>query len=297
MSKIFLIIIVICLLCTTQNFAQVIHISLDLKNHKNDAANITGCVLEPNTANYKMYIHSGVCSATTPNVPDSMDCQDPTYVWEHVVGDWGQDNGFGLMTEQLDSIWDIYIDVDTFYSNPATISQTGQGSAGASTPKPMGASAYSMGFVFRNEDGTIGGITGGCTDFFVFNLHQGNTNVDVGLPGFTLPDTVFSVNNSLNPTSVREVVNVSFETAYPNPFTNQIKFTYHVPKTAKGVDFSIYNTLGQKIRTLYYGDMDSGVYTILWDGKSDSGSEVQQGAYYAIISNGKSSKFEVIIKQ
>ena len=295
MNKFLLCSISLFLFGIAQLCAQIVHIQVDPKNHKNNAANITGCNLEPATQNYKMYIHSGVCSATTAGVPDSTDCQDPTYVWEHVVGDWGLDNGYGLMTAQPDSVWDIYIDVDTFYSNPATISQTGQGSAGASVPLPQGSRAFSMGFVFRNEDGTIGGITGGCTDFFIFNLHQGNTNVDVGLPNYTLPDSVFSVSNTT--TAINEIINVSFETVFPNPFTEQVKFTYNAPRETENINFSIYNSIGQKVRNLYSGTIASGLSTIVWDGNSDAGAEVQQGIYYVIISNGKDSKSEVIVKQ
>lgn len=275
--------------------AQVVHIELNLLNHQNNANNVTGCILEPTAANYKMYVHSGVCSATTAGVPAAADCQNPNFVWEHVVGDWGQDNTFGQMTRVADSLWAIDIDVNTYYSNPATISQTGQGTAGASSPKPVGATAYSMGFVFRNEDGTIGGITGGCTDFFIFNLDQGNSSVDVGQPGFSLPDTTFSVNNT--PSSVNSMVSASFKTIYPNPFNDEVKITYNSSVGFDDIDFSIYNAMGQKVRSLYRGSISSGVSTLVWDAKNEGGATVDAGIYYLTISDGKNVVTEKIVKQ
>jgi len=297
MQKYILIVIITIITAFSSVHAQIIHVMLDLKNHKNDNRNITGCNLDPQTNNYKMYIHSGVCTATTPGVPDTIDCQNPDYVWEHVVGDWGLDNGKGLMSALPDSVWEIFIDVDTFYSNAQTISQGGQSGEPPSTVKPVGSTAYSMGFVFRNEDGTIGGKTGGCTDFFIFNLNQGNTGVDVGQPGFTLPDSTFSVENTGNSTSIDEVLQVSFESVYPNPFSDQVKFTYTAPKATNEINFSIFNTLGQRVRNLYQGPIDQGVSTITWDANNDLGAEVVNGLYYMVISNGKYSKSEVLIKQ
>ncbi len=275
--------------------AQVIHIELNLLNHQNNANNVTGCILEPTIPNYKMYIHSGVCSATTPGVPAPADCQNPNFVWEHVVGDWGQDNTYGLMTKIADSLWAIDIDVSTYYSDPVTISQTGQGTLGASTPMPTGATAYSMGFVFRNEDGTIGGITGGCTDFFIFDLNQGNTNVDIGQPGFSLPDSTFSVDN--NVTSTNQIVSASFKTVYPNPFNDEVKITYNSITDIDKIDFTIYNALGQKVRSLYNGKLTSGVSTLVWDAKNDSGITVDPGFYFLTIFDGKNIVTEKIIKQ
>ena len=242
-----------------------------------------------------MYIHSGVCTATTSTVPDTIDCQNPDYVWEHVVGDWGLDNGFGEMTPLQDSVWEIFIDVDTFYSNPTTISQGGQSGEPPSTPKPVASVAYSMGFVFRNEDGTIGGKTGGCTDFFIFNLNQGNTNVDVGQPGFTLPDTTFSVQNT--PTSINQILSVDFETVYPNPFVDNLKITYQSRAHSSDVRFVVYNLYGQSVRELYTGPVPSGVSTIMWDGHTNSGDKASPGAYLLVIEDGDQSTSHLVIKQ
>lgn len=274
--------------------AQVIHIELNLLNHLNDSNNITGCNLEPSSSTYKMYVHSGVCSSTTAGVPDPVDCQNPSYVWEHVVGDWGMDNGHGEMNKLADSLWAIDIDVSTYYSNAATISQSGQGSAGASTPMPQSATAYSMGFVFRNEDGTIGGITGGCTDFFIFNLNQGNTTVDVGQAGFSLPDSTFDV--SANPNSTTEALSVSFKKVFPNPFNDHIKLTYNTQLEQDDVEFSVYNQLGQKVKQIYRGPVQSGVSTLDWDAKNEAGSLISVGVYYLVITDGQSRQTEIIVK-
>ena len=264
----------------------IIRVEVDIRNHLNDGNNITGCVLEPDDNPYKMYIHSGMCSATTTAVPAAIDCQDPNFVWEHVVGDWGMDNGYGEMTETSDSIWTIDIDVATYYSNPATISQGGQSGSGASVIMPAGSTPLSMGFVFRDQDGTIGGLSGGCTDFFIFNLDQGNTSVDVGLPGNTLPDSTFGV----QATGINDIVSVSFKSTYPNPFKEQVKIVYDVKERNEDVSVKIYNSMGQIVRDLYDGSLTPGTLAFIWDGNNNNGAEVPEGVYYYVLSDGSSQK-------
>jgi flagellar hook assembly protein FlgD len=51
----------------------------------------------------------------------------------------------------------------------------------------------------------------------------------------------------------------------------------------RNVTLVIYNTLGEKVRTLVSGSQDAGYYSVLWDSKNDSGSKVGSGMYiYAL---------------
>lgn len=66
---------------------------------------------------------------------------------------------------------------------------------------------------------------------------------------------------------------------YPNPFnpSTQIRFSL-----AKAVDakLTIFNVLGQRIKTLVDHQLSSGEYKIIWDGKNDSGEQVSSGIYF-----------------
>jgi len=65
---------------------------------------------------------------------------------------------------------------------------------------------------------------------------------------------------------------------YPNPFNPETNIQYNIPK-ATNVSLEIYNTLGQKIRTLVKKKQTAGTYQVLWDGKDDEGKPVASGIY------------------
>ena len=45
--------------------------------------------------------------------------------------------------------------------------------------------------------------------------------------------------------------------AYPNPFNNQVNFKIDIPSTSEG-ELVLMNLLGQKIKTVYKGEMKEG---------------------------------------
>ncbi|MGH7454474.1 MAG: FlgD immunoglobulin-like domain containing protein, partial [bacterium] len=65
---------------------------------------------------------------------------------------------------------------------------------------------------------------------------------------------------------------------YPNPANpaSTIQYTLHVPSRVK---IEIYNTLGQKVRTLLDEDKPAGVLHLTWDGRNDQGITVASGMY------------------
>lgn len=66
---------------------------------------------------------------------------------------------------------------------------------------------------------------------------------------------------------------------YPNPFNPTTSIVYDLPKTSR-VELSIYNVLGQKIRTLINGNKSAGRYLATWDGRDDAGIPVTSGVYF-----------------
>jgi len=65
---------------------------------------------------------------------------------------------------------------------------------------------------------------------------------------------------------------------YPNPFNPTTTITYEIPKASE-VNLTIYNTLGQKIRTLINRKQNAGKHEVIWDGKDEIGNEVASGIY------------------
>ncbi|MCK9557284.1 MAG: FlgD immunoglobulin-like domain containing protein [Candidatus Cloacimonadaceae bacterium] len=76
-----------------------------------------------------------------------------------------------------------------------------------------------------------------------------------------------------------EVILVTtLKNAYPNPFNPSITIAYEIAE-AGPVSLEIYNTKGQKIRTLVSETKASASYKAVWDGKDASGRSVATGSY------------------
>ena len=65
---------------------------------------------------------------------------------------------------------------------------------------------------------------------------------------------------------------------YPNPFNPQTTIPFEIAHHAL-VSLQIFNTTGQKIRTLLYAERAPGLHTTLWDGRDDFGFDVPSGLY------------------
>ena len=71
---------------------------------------------------------------------------------------------------------------------------------------------------------------------------------------------------------------------YPNPFNPETWIPYHLSEAAL-VRLSIYDTTGQRIRTLSLGFQAAGFYqsrsrAAYWDGRNDLGEQVSSGVYF-----------------
>ncbi len=73
---------------------------------------------------------------------------------------------------------------------------------------------------------------------------------------------------------------ISFELHqnYPNPFNPGTVISYQLPRSA-GVQLVIYNSIGQRVRTLVEGYRELGAHSTLWDGRDDDGRALASGVY------------------
>lgn len=174
------ILLLICLLVSLTSFGQVtinpnpfdvdesITITLDINSTATDCNGLS------NPA--KVYLHSGVGPTSNP--------------WTYVVGNWGQDDGIGEMTNQGGGIWSITFVPETYY---------GLTSAQA-------ASIVRMGMVFRNEDGTQELKASGCNDFF---FDVGSFQMTLNSP--SEDNTIISSGDDLSITATNIGGNANYE--------------------------------------------------------------------------------------
>jgi hypothetical protein len=67
--------------------------------------------------------------------------------------------------------------------------------------------------------------------------------------------------------------------SYPNPFNNQTIIKYDLLKSCQ-VTLTIYNILGQKVKTLVNQRQEAGTKIINWDGKDEKGKDLASGIYF-----------------
>ena len=81
---------------------------------------------------------------------------------------------------------------------------------------------------------------------------------------------------------------------YPNPFNPTTIIPYSIDRTTE-VNISVFNLLGQKVRTLFSGVQFQGLYRIRWDGTDDSGKAVPSGIYFCRLDAGAFSRVKKLI--
>jgi len=94
-------------------------------------------------------------------------------------------------------------------------------------------------------------------------------------PGYRLKlvkDKILSVNPTTIPTEY------SLGQNYPNPFNPTTEISYSLPK-ATDVKITIFNMLGEPIKTVVNKHHEAGSYKVTWDGTNNAGDVVSSGTY------------------
>ncbi len=117
--------------------------------------------------------------------------------------------------------------------------------------------------------------------FPVNNLSDFNMEVPAYGPSvLVFSDTIITSinNNTVAPN------NFSLYQNYPNPFNPTTTIKYSVGgQGMANVKLIIYNILGQRVKTLVSDTKSPGQYSVLWNGRNDSGVEVSSGVYLYLL--------------
>ncbi len=82
---------------------------------------------------------------------------------------------------------------------------------------------------------------------------------------------------------------------YPNPFNRVAQIRYDIRESAK-VNVSVYNTLGENVKTLIDRTQRARSYTISWDGRLASGEQASSGVYFIRLhSNGHDQTRKIVL--
>ncbi|HID96545.1 MAG TPA: T9SS type A sorting domain-containing protein [Candidatus Latescibacteria bacterium] len=74
---------------------------------------------------------------------------------------------------------------------------------------------------------------------------------------------------------------------YPNPFNPQITIRYAIAsREALPTKLVIFNSLGQRVKTLVDGPQGAGFYSATWDGRDELGRRVASGVYLCKLTSG-----------
>ncbi|GAB4334276.1 MAG: hypothetical protein Kow0037_12860 [Calditrichia bacterium] len=84
---------------------------------------------------------------------------------------------------------------------------------------------------------------------------------------------------------------------FPNPFnpTTTLSFEVAPDQLNSKVVLEIYNVIGQKVKTLFNGNVEPGIYTYEWNGTDDNGRLMPGGIYYAVMNAGGEQQVQKMI--
>jgi hypothetical protein len=75
---------------------------------------------------------------------------------------------------------------------------------------------------------------------------------------------------------------VMLSAASPNPFTTLTTFDLVIPQSQR-IELHVYNALGQRVKTLWRGDLDKGHMSLTWRGDTDAGRQTSSGIYFCLL--------------
>lgn len=81
-------------------------------------------------------------------------------------------------------------------------------------------------------------------------------------------------------------ITYAIEHGSPNPFHRTIEIRYAVP-TETPITLSVYDIVGNRVRTLVNGGKEAGYYRVVWDGRDERGEELASGVYFYRMTAGR----------
>ena len=157
------------------------------------------------------------------------------------------------------------------------------------TDQPLGGSEFATPQVLSDEAGELALVAYGDIVFdgevalsLVFRPTTEIENTVIEITDNQTYDSEFGFNRLALPVPVpvqtRPEV-FALANNYPNPFNPATTIKYALPQAAD-VELTVYNVVGQPVRTLVAEHQSAGRYVVEWDATNDSGHSLSSGMYF-----------------
>jgi hypothetical protein len=125
---------------------------------------------------------------------------------------------------------------------------------------------------------------------------MGSTDGGWTFCGWNIDDVeLFAIENVVTQIQENEVNEIRLLGNYPNPFNESTCIVFELPDPSH-VKLTVYNLVGERIRTLLDQQEPSGVQSVIWDGTDHSGNPVKPGIYLYQLKVGTSIKNNKMIR-
>jgi len=191
------------------------------------------------------------------------------------------------------SNWDLKASILNDVKRTVVVMAVPQLSMATKSPLAEGSGQVAE-LVFTQTDPSVKEIT--LTPTSVENPHHhvffvyGSTNSANQYTQWTEEPTVSGTTVSLGLSQGGQMPKAyALQQNYPNPFNPSTEISFDLLAAGK-VQLSIFNVLGQNVRSLVDQDMEAGSHVITWDGHADNGTSVASGVYFYRLTAGNFSR-------